>query len=201
MTSIGRREEFQKDVFQIPNKSRITQRGSREDCGHSSVQATKRSGTELSATHLKGKWDSIAHTDGGTHQRNWSPRIQEHQCSESWNSEKKRWQRYHTLQCGFIENRALVSHNSLSKSGQSHTGAVSGWCEEFGQKRPTDRESTSVRFVAKENEQLLKSVKPQEVNSLVQTPRSDNRASGNRLRECFQRFENTGERHPIYESL
>ena len=54
-------------------------------------------------------------TDGGTIQRNRSPNIQEHQCFESWNSEKKRWQRYHTLQCGFIENRALVSHNSLSK--------------------------------------------------------------------------------------
>ena len=32
-------------------------------------------------------------------------------------------------------------------------------------------------------------MKPQEVNSLVQTPRSDNRASGNNLRECLQRFE------------
>ena len=29
----------------------------------------------------------------------------------------------------------------------------------------------------------------QEVNSLVHTPRSDNRASGNRLRECLQRFD------------
>ena len=25
---------------------------------------------------------------------------------------------YHTLQCGFIEHRTLVSHNSLSKSAQ-----------------------------------------------------------------------------------
>ena len=45
------------------------------------------------------------------------------------------------------------------------------------------------KSAAKENEQLLKNVKPQKVNSLVQTPRSDNRASGNRLRECLQRFE------------
>ena len=43
--------------------------------------------------------------------------------------------------------------------------------------------------MAKGNEQLLSNVKPQEVNSLVQTPRSDNPASGNRLRECRQRFE------------
>ena len=60
--------------------------------------------------------------------------------------------------------------------------------EEFGQ-RPHEKEPTSERFVARENEQLLKNVKPQEVNSLVQPPRSDNRSSGNRLRECLQKFE------------
>ena len=67
-------------------------------------------------------------------------------------------------------------------------GAVSSWCEEFGQ-RPNEKEPTSERFVAKEKEQLLKNVKPQEVNSLVQTPRSDDPVSGNRLRECLQNFD------------
>ena len=43
--------------------------------------------------------------------------------------------------------------------------------------------------MAKEKEQLLNNVKPQEVNSLVQTPRSDDPASGNRLRECLQNFD------------
>ena len=43
--------------------------------------------------------------------------------------------------------------------------------------------------MAKENEQQLKNVKLQEVTSLVQTPRSDDLASGNRLRECLQNFE------------
>ena len=45
------------------------------------------------------------------------------------------------------------------------------------------------KFAARENEQLLKIVKPQEVDSLVQSPRDANRASGNRLRESLQRFE------------
>ena len=54
-TSIAQREEIQKDVFQIPNNSRITRRDSLEDAVHSSAQETKRSGTELSATHLKEK--------------------------------------------------------------------------------------------------------------------------------------------------
>ena len=48
---------------------------------------------------------------------------------------------------------------------------------------------TAEKFAAKENEQLLKNVNPQEVNSLVHTPRSDDTASGNRPRECLQRFE------------
>ena len=43
--------------------------------------------------------------------------------------------------------------------------------------------------MTKENQQLLKNVKPQEVNSLVQTPRSDDPVSGNRLQECLQNFE------------
>ena len=63
------------------------------------------------------------------------------------------------------------------------------------------REMTSERFRTKGNEQILKEVKPQEVNSLVQTPRSDDPVSGNRLRDCVRRFENTGEGCPIYKSL
>ena len=35
-------------------------------------------------------------------------------------------------------------------------GAVSSWCEEFGQKTPNQKKLTSERFVAKRNEQLLK---------------------------------------------
>ena len=53
MTSNGRREENQKNVIQIPNKSRITRRGSRQDTGHSSALETKRNGLELSVIHLK----------------------------------------------------------------------------------------------------------------------------------------------------
>ena len=54
MTSSGQREEIQKTHFKIPKKSRITRRGSREDTGHSEAQVLKKTGTELSTTHLKG---------------------------------------------------------------------------------------------------------------------------------------------------
>ena len=69
----------------------------------------------------------------------------------------------------------------------SFYGAVSSWCEEFGL-RPIEREMTSDRFVTNANEQQLKNVKPQEVNSLVETPKRNDPVSGNRLRECIQIF-------------
>ena len=67
-------------------------------------------------------------------------------------------------------------------------GAISSWCEELAQWILGQNELTMEKSVAKENGQLHKNVKPQEVNSLVQTPRSNDGASGNRLREQLQRF-------------
>ena len=52
-TSSGHREEIQKNVFQIPYKSRITRRDSREDTGHSLALETNWNGVELSVIHLK----------------------------------------------------------------------------------------------------------------------------------------------------
>ena len=80
-------------------------------------------------------------------------------------------------------------------------GAVSSCREEFGL-RPNEREMTSEMFVTKENDQLLKNVllknvKPQEVNSSVQTRRSNDPVSGNRLRECLQNFETLEEEVPF----
>ena len=56
-------------------------------------------------------------------------------------------------------------------------------------KRPNDKEPTSESFAAEKNEQLLKKVKTQEVDYLVRTPRNDDPASGNGLRECLQSIE------------
>ena len=164
MISNGQRKEILKSVFRIPNKSRNTRRGSRVDTGHSSTLDTKRNGMEISVQHLK--------------ENEISP-PQEHQCFESWNSEKKTWQRYHTLQRGCFERRALFqmihSENQLRIFG-----AVSSWCEEFGLK-PNKR---------KLNEQILKGVTSQEVNSSVPTQGVMNSyLEGNRVRERLQNFE------------
>ena len=85
-------------------------------------------------------------------------------------------------------NSGFLFRTSHSANQLSTYGAVSSWCEELAQRIPSRNELTVDKYVAKENEHLLTNVKPQEVNSLVQTPRSDNEASGNRLRECLQRF-------------
>ena len=92
-----------------------------------------------------------------------------------------------TLECGCFEHRTQF-RPIHSASQLSIYGAVSSWCEEFGQ-RPNEREMTSERFTTKENEQILKEVKPQEEKILVQTPRSDDPVAGNRLRERLQNFE------------
>ena len=42
---------------------------------------------------------------------------------------------------------------------------------------------------AKENEQLLKKPEPQEVNSLVRTPRRNDEAVGNRMREFLKKYD------------
>ena len=65
-------------------------------------------------------------------------------------------------------------------------------CEEFGQ-RPNEKQPTS--------EQLLKNVKTEEVNSLVQTPRSDDPAAEDRLRECLQNFETREKQIQFSKSL
>ena len=128
------------------------------------------------------------HRVGGTFQRNWTPSIQEHQCFESWNSEKKRWQSYHTHQCGFIEQNSCFAHFTQQIRSIS-TEQLQGGVKSSLIGLRIKKEPTSERFAAKENEQVLKNVKPQEVNSLVQTPGCDNRASKNRMQECLQKFE------------
>ena len=54
------RKEIQNKLFQIPRKSRITRRDSREDTGHSLVLETKRNRKELTVVHLKENADSTA---------------------------------------------------------------------------------------------------------------------------------------------
>ena len=79
-----------------------------------------------------------------------------------------------------------LSYRTIHSANQLRIyGAVACWFEEFG----LEPDETSERLTKTENDQILKEVRPQEVNSLVQTPRNDEPATANRLRECEQNFE------------
>ena len=169
-------------VFRSQKKSRMTRKHSRKIIGRSSVLEMKRSGTELSATHLKEN-EVPSPQRGGTFPRNWTPSIiQGHQCFESWHSEKEKCQRHHTLQCGCFKHSSFfrIAH---SVNQLSINGAVSSWCEQFGlteeekeQERPFGREESVTHGI-------LSSVNSQEVKLLVPSPRL---ASGNSLRKTFR---------------
>ena len=127
---IGQRKEMVDVAFRIWRTSRITRRDSRKDIGHSSAWETKRSGMELSLTHLKEN-EFHSQSDGGKIQRHRSPSIQEYQRFKSWNSEKKEWQRTpHTSM------RMLRTQSSCSKSfieiSSVFTEQFRNRCELFG---------------------------------------------------------------------
>ena len=188
MTLTGKRKVIQKFVFRIPNKSRITRRVSREDTGHSSAKVMKKNGTECTPTNLKEN-GFHRYRNGGTIQRNRSPSIQEYQCFESWDLFfflKKKETPYTSM-------RMLQTQNSYFDRFTEQISAVSTEQFQADVKRALNglrikKDSTVEKFTAKENKQLLKNVKSQEENSLLQTPRSNDGASGNRLREQHQRF-------------
>ena len=113
--------------------------------------------------------------------------IHEHQCFASWNSEKEN--NRDTIHFTADASNTEFSYRTIHSANQlSIYGAVAGWCEEFGLKL----DETSESLTKTENEKILKEVRPQEVNSLVQTPRNEERATGNRLRELSQNFETLG---------
>ena len=84
------------------------------------VSGTRRRKQVVWNSSLHTWWETAfhSHSNGGTNQRYRSFSVQEHWCFESWNSEKEKWQRHHTLQCGFLEHTNLVPNHSFCKSAQ-----------------------------------------------------------------------------------
>ena len=77
-------------------------------------------------------------------------------------------------------------------------GAVASWCDDLAQRIPGQNELIMEKSAANENEQVLKKPEPQEVTSWVQTPRRNDEAVRNSLRECLKKYD---ERSSIDESL
>ena len=80
--------------------------------------------------------------------------------------------------------RTIHSANQLSIYG-----AVVSWCETLALLMPGQTHVSMEKSVAKTNDQLSQTLEPQEVDSLVQVPRRNDQAAGNRLRICRQRLE------------
>ena len=179
-------KEILKIVFHIPKMSRNTRRDPREDTGHSSALEMK----EMIWNSRLYTWRKVRfyrHTVGGRFKKR-PPIIQYSRASVLW--VVRFWkQKNHIGTIHFnadASNSNLVSNDSLSKSAQfsaeqSQAGVKSSVWSRM-------REMTSERFATIESMQIMKELKPQEVNSLVQTPRSDDTVSGNRLRGCLQNF-------------
>ena len=128
----------------------------------------------LSYTH-EGTWDSIATQIVGRFKATRHPVVKS--ISALSRGILKRKKNRDTVHINADASNAELLFRTIH-SALSIYGAVSSWCGESAQRTPSPQEeSTREKFVAKE------------VNSLVQTPRSDNWASGNRLRECLQRCE------------
>ena len=103
-------EDFQDRVIFMSMFNDIdrTMRGNSEKCISNSEQIKNYAG-RFPQDH----WTFLAMI-----RRNWSPNIQRYQCVESWYSEMEAKPRHHTLQCGLVEHRTLVSNHPLCKSAQ-----------------------------------------------------------------------------------
>ena len=177
MILIGREEEIQNSVFQIPNKSRTTRRNSRRSTGHSLDLEAKRSGMENQITILKGN-DKTQPTWWWNTSRNLDIHYSKVFLRRGF-LRKKKQQGDHAPPCGCFEHRAFVFH---SANQLCIYGAVARWCEDFGMKSDETPPKTS-------NDKILKEVRPEEMTSLVEAPRNAQPAAGNSLRGFQQNFE------------
>ena len=142
---------------------------------------------------LEGKWDYTGSQMVERFKENWSSIIQEYQCFESWNSEKKEEQIYHTFQRGFIEHRTLDSHDLFSKSVEFLRSSLklvwrvrseAGWESRDKRKWAATEECETARskcFGAKSKEWWSRIWK--------------------HMARTTSELRNTGERNPIYKSL
>ena len=86
-------------------------------------------------------------------------------------------------------NAELSFRTNHSANQLSICVAVANWCEELTQLIPGQSHLSMDIFVAKVNDQLSHKLEPQEVYYVVQTPRTNVQAAGDRLRIHHQRFE------------
>ena len=174
--SNGQRKETQYNVFQIPNMSQ-------EHWTFLDLEM-KRNGVELKVCSPEGRWDSTVTQMAKRLDESGHPVFK--RISALSRGILKRKNTRDTVHFNADASNTVLSNRTIHLANQlSIYGAVACWCEESALKP----DETSERLTKTENLQTLNEERPQEVNSLVQTPRNDEPASGNGLRECIQIFE------------
>ena len=113
---IGQKDAMKNNVFQIPKKSRITRGDSRKDIGRSFDLEMKRNGMEIVFIKPERKWNSAATRMLQRFEE--TSNLYGCQCLESWNAEKNKRKRNHTLNCGCFAYITFFPKHSLSKSAQ-----------------------------------------------------------------------------------
>ena len=129
------------------------------------------------------------HRDGGTFHRNWPPVFKGISVFTRGILRRKGGRcTFHIADSSNTEllSRTVHSANHRSVSTEQYQAGVKKVPQWIPNQKRVDR--GEVRSQRKRTA-TQKNVKPQEVNSLVQTPRSGNEASGNRLREQLQGFD------------
>ena len=133
------------------------------------------------------QWNKIADVMAENLKEKWTSDIPRYHCAKSRNPEKERWKMYDSLHCGIFAYRALISHDSLSKSAQYlRSSGELVW--RFGSSVSWSDTHDPGKSVAMENHQLSQKLEPQEVDSLEQTPRRNDVAAGHRLRIYLRKF-------------
>ena len=116
-------------------------------------------------------------------QRQRTSSIPSFQCVGSGILSKEMWAMYDSLQCGTFECRAFISLKWVCQSFQGSSELV------WQINSAVTWSHSSVEKSVGVNDQLSQKLEPQEVDSLVQTPRTNVQAAGDRLRAHHQRFE------------
>ena len=184
MILIGREEEIQNNVFQVPNKSRTTRRNSRKGTGHSLDLEATRCGMENQITLLK---------ENGRRQPTWwweqfeesghPVLISVPPLARGILRKKNNKETIHFS--ADASNTELLYRTIHSANQLSIYGAVARWCEDFGMK--TDEKPPKTL-----HDEMLREFQPKEVTSVVKAPRNAQPAAGNGMREVQQKFETLG---------
>ena len=115
---LDRGRKFLPTVFRLPKRSRRTQEGFQ--LGHWSFigpgEEEKWYGPHTYT--LEGQWNKTRRCHVVKFQRKWTSDIPRFQRIQWRILEEERWKMHDPLQCGIFECRALLSHDSLSKSVQ-----------------------------------------------------------------------------------